>query len=49
MSVPPSIRIFRLFPWNLNTIYGENSKNTGEKRAKEGVASITTNGGVPAR
>ena len=42
--MPPSIRTdVPVFSWNLNTIYGENSKNTGEKRAKEGVASITTN------
>ena len=31
---------------NSNTIYGQKSKNTEEKRAPEGVASITTSGGV---
>jgi hypothetical protein len=30
---------------NSNTIYGEKLKNTEEKRAREGVASITTSGG----
>ena len=36
------------FPVNIrnsNTIYGQKSKNTEEKRAREGVASITTSWG----
>ena len=35
---------FSVFSRILNTIYGQNLKNTDKKRTKEGVASITTNG-----
>ena len=36
-------KYFSVFLRNLNTIYGQNLKNTDIKCAEEGVACITTN------
>ena len=47
LTLEQSLQLNGIYPElrNSNTIYGQKTKNTEEKRAREGVASITTSGG----